>query len=267
MSDGWNGETFNSKVINGCIKTEPSNSGSDSGVPLTRGALSLEPGNRDVSFPFRNQIRKGEWYVTFWMTYDPDVWVWLDDFNLQFALHPANWSQVTTPRWDITPASMGTGLWSLADLTFYPLGHQPHINPGDDSRDVPGSRVTFDLPAGEDDEYYTDEESESDEGAEDEEGTPLEFDHPLDGDLSQPPAAVLKDLTYKGRNLANELWSTGVPDAKAWLAGQTVDPSPSFRRWRETFQKALQRGVPPLEARELATSEFLAQRESRGHAE
>nr|QBQ83077.1 capsid protein [Murine astrovirus] len=265
ISTGWNYDRFLAKLWNGTILAEPTTSHQDSGIPLTRGGLNWVRSENTV-YAYRNQITAGKWYVTFWMTYDPDEWVWLDQFKLQFALHPANWSDPIAPRWDITEDSLGTGLWSLQDLTFYPVGHQPKIviPPGEPG---PSSRVTFDLPSGEEDECYTDEDGESEEGAEDDEGNTLEFDHPLDGDLSQPPAAVLKDLTYKGRNLANEMWSTGVPDAKAWLAGQAIDPSPSFRRWRETFQKALQRGVKPLEARELATSEFLAQRGSRGHAE
>lgn len=263
-SEGWNNGNFESKLWNGCIVADPPYTGTEQAMPLTRGTMNWDK-SRVTRWPYRNQIVKDRWYVTFWTVFDPDEWVWLDQFGLQFTLHPANWSDPAQHRWDITPEAMGTGLWGLQDLVFYPVGEQPRIV-------IPptgptSSRVTFGLPSGEDDEYYTDEEGESDEGAEDAEGNPLEFDHPLDGDLSQPPAAVLKDLTYKGRNLANELWSTGVPDAKAWLAGQTVDPSPSFRRWRETFQKALQRGVKPLDARELATSEFLAQRESRGHAE
>lgn len=263
-SDGWNNDNFESRVWNGIVVAGPTNAGTEQSMPLTRGTLNWQGGNA-TRYPYRTQIEEGSWYVTFWAQFDPDEWVWLDEFQLQFTLQPGTHIPHENHHWDITPESLGTGLWGLQDLTFYPIGAQPKIV-------IPptgptSSRVTFDLPPGEDDEYYTDEEGESDEGAEDDEGNPLEFDHPLDGDLSQPPAAVLKDLTYKGRNLANELWSTGVPDAKAWLAGQTVDPSPSFRRWRETFQKALQRGVKPLDARELATSEFLAQRESRGHAE
>lgn len=264
VSIGWNYDNFQAAIWNPIVEAGPSTHGSEQGIPLTRGTLNWPGGDRNC-WPYRNQIEKDHWYVTFWTQYDPDEWVWLDDFHLQFTLQPGNHTPTANHHWDITTDSLGTGLWGLRDLVFYPIGVQPKIVIPPDG--PTSSRVTFDLPLGEDDEYYTDEEGESDEGAEDDEGNPLEFDHPLDGDLSQPPAAVLKDLTYKGRNLANELWSTGVPDAKAWLAGQTVDPSPSFRRWRETFQKALQRGVKPLEARELATSEFLAQRESRGHAE
>lgn len=272
VTTGWNYGNFDSKIWNGFVAADPTNSGTEQGVPLTRGTMYWDR-SLSARWPYRNQIRAGKWYVTFWNHFDADEWVWLDEFGLQFPLHPGNWVDPVNHKWDITPESRGVGLWNLADLVFYPIGAQPRIV-------IPPttSRVHFDLTQGEgsdteddDDLDYQTDTSASEEDLEAPaavaEGNPLDLDHPIDGDLSQPPEAVMKDLTFKGRNLSNEMWSLGVPDAKAWAAGQAIDPSPSFRRWRETYQSALLAGATPLKARELATSEFKAQRESRGHAE
>lgn len=259
-TDGWNGGQFQTQLWNGYISADPANSGAESGVPLTRGAIHWQRAN--VRYPYRTQVTAGKWYVTFWMQYDPDQWVWLDEYNLQFTLQPGNWEAGQDDlRWDIEPESLGTGLWSLQDLTFYPIGQQPRIVVPPSS-----SRVRFDLPEGEgsdteddDTDYLTDTSASEDQQ-----------EAPADDDLEhfcKPPPVVMQDLTYAGRNLSNELWSRGVPDAKAWEAGQLADPSPSFRRWQKSFNGALVRGLTPAKAHELATREFKAQRESRGHAE
>lgn len=254
-TDNWSSNGFNSHLWMTTKKIVDGPAGQQR-PPSVVGGLS-QTNNTAGGHGYRCGVTAGRLYITSWLQFSPDSWLTYQGVN--FPKQPETW-QSSNPNWDITTEALLAGLWGSSRLRFYPIGTQPP------PAATGSSRSRFDLPEGEgsdteddDTDYLTDTSA-----SEDQQEAPAEDD--LEH-FCKPPPVVMRDLTYAGRNLSNELWSRGVPDAKAWEAGQAADPSPSFRRWQKSFMGALERGCLPAKAHELATSEFKAQRESRGHAE
>lgn len=212
--------------------------GSSSGkLPIIWGNMDKGP---EGAHTYSASIKTGELYVTSWLQYSPNSWLSYNGVN--FPREPQPWPGESA--FPITSSDLQAGLWGSTTLRFYPIGTQPPPIAPTRAQDVHDGLVDSDSDTDYDNDYSSG-----------------------DSDSLEPPLAVLEDMTFKGRNLYNELWSRGVPETNARKAGQAYDPSPAFRRWQATLKKALRNGSIPRGAHELAIGELMPDGEDRGHAE